>query len=218
MCECGCAANDKHYRFPGPYRGTSFYLLTLSPSCTSCDAPAGIAIRHIKPGEFNHKWFSDPENVDGTLPLEMWGDGSAGVGIKTGMLRSEFIAATKSHLVGIDSKDFADEGKRKIDDDGADAIIEEMYDDAQFRPTLIAGWPAAMTSAGREPAESELKNGSDSEETAEVLPDVPALRKRLHAGEELGSNADPRVRGREVSRLAAGPAEFTERQTPAVEG
>lgn len=135
MGECGCSMNDRHYRFPGP--GKTFYILTLSRSCIDCDAPAGICIRHIKPGEFNHEWFSDPEHYDGDLPFEMWGDGSDGAAVKTGVRRHEFVDAVKSHLIGIDSKEFADEGKREIDESGAEVIAEEMYVDADAAPELM---------------------------------------------------------------------------------
>jgi hypothetical protein len=134
MCECGCVSNDKHYRFSGP--GKTFYILTLSGCCLSCDAPSGICVRHIKPGEFLHEWYSDPEKLDGELSFENWGDGSGGAAVVIGMLRSEFIESTKSHLIGIDPKDFAD-NDGLIDGIGAEAILEEMYEDAQKKPELV---------------------------------------------------------------------------------
>lgn len=138
MCECGCTSNDEHYRFDGP--DNTFYILTLSGCCTSCVSPAGICVRHIKPGEFLHEWYSDPENLDGTLAFENWGDGSGGIGAVTGMLRSEFIKATMGHLIGVDSKEMG--GKDgKIDKDGADVILEEMYEDAQMRPRVVLAKP-----------------------------------------------------------------------------
>lgn len=136
MCECGCVENDVHYRFPGP--GETFYILTLSGGCIDCDAPSGVVIRHIKPGESNYEWFSDKETIDGELPFDMWGDGSAGAAVATGMLRSEFIKATKQHLIGINSKDFDDNNEdRKIGEIAAEVILEEMYQDAQTRPRLV---------------------------------------------------------------------------------
>jgi hypothetical protein len=140
MGECGCTGRDEHYRFPGP--GKTFYILTLSASCTNCDAPAGICIRHVKPGEHLHEYAEEEHYLDGRLRFEMWGDGSGGVAVKTGMIRSEFIKATLKHLVGIDSKKFADDGKREIDEDGADVILEEMYADADFAPELVVTKPA----------------------------------------------------------------------------
>ncbi len=135
MGECGCSGNDKHYQFPGP--GKTLYILTMSGSCVGCDAPAGICIRHVKPGEFLHEWYSDLDKCDGELLFEQWGDGSGGAAVITGFRRHEFVNAVKSHLIGIDSKDFAEDGKRIIDEAGADAIAEEMYGDADMSPNLI---------------------------------------------------------------------------------
>lgn len=136
MCECGCVSNDEHYKFPGP--GDTYYLLTLSGGCGDCDAPAGVCIRHIKPGEFNYWWYKNKENRDGLLTFEMWGDGSGGAAVKTGMVQSEFVKSARGHLIGIDPKDFGD-NDGLIDGFGADVILEEMFDDvaSRLRPTVI---------------------------------------------------------------------------------
>lgn len=135
MCECGCVYSDEHYRFPGP--GESFYLLTIHGGCKECDSPTGVEIEHVLPGTFNHEYYGDPEHFNGNLKFEDWADKRLGVAIACGMLSSEFVAATRNHLIGIDSKDFAADRKRTIDDDGADAILEEMFDDAIKRPAIV---------------------------------------------------------------------------------
>lgn len=131
MCECVCVANDDRYTFPGP--GKSFYLLTLSGGCISCDAPSGVSIERVKPGDFLHKYVK--ENRDtytcGELSFEKWSD-SEGVGIVTGFRQHEFIAALLSHLVGVSSDEMGEDGK--IDEDGADVILEEMFSDAVVKP------------------------------------------------------------------------------------
>lgn len=136
MCECGCVYNDKKYLFPGP--GSTHYVLTLSGHCLSCDSPSGFTIERVD--STNALWaeFNRGEFLTGNLKFEKWPD-SMGVAFITGMLRSQFIAATKSHLIYLDSRDFQDDENRtgEIDEVGAKAILEEMYADAQIRPHLV---------------------------------------------------------------------------------
>lgn len=136
MCECGCTGNDQHYRFPGP--GKTFYILTLSGGCVSCDAPSGFTIERIDSTNILWENFNRGEFLDGNLHFEKWPD-SVGVAVVTGMLKHEFVAATKSHLIGIDSRDFQDDeaADGKIDEIGAETILEEMHEDAQTRPKLV---------------------------------------------------------------------------------
>jgi hypothetical protein len=134
MCECGCVLNDEHYTLPGP--GKTFYVVTLSGHCESCDAPSGISIRLCQPGEFNHGYYSDLDNTQGALKFEKWGDGSLGAAIVCGLDKSSFVKMLQPHLVGIDSREIGDENG-VIDNCGADVIAEEMYGDVQKRPTVI---------------------------------------------------------------------------------
>lgn len=134
MGECGCVSNDEKYKFPGP--GKSFYILTLSNACLNCCSPSGIAIEHIKPGTYLYKYYSDKDYYDGDLKFEKWYD-SEGIGIKTGELRNEFVDRTKKHLIGINSKEFGEDGS--IDEYGAEAILEEMYENTIVRPKLMNG-------------------------------------------------------------------------------
>jgi RNase H-fold protein (predicted Holliday junction resolvase) len=50
------------------------------------------------------------------------------------MRQHEFVNAVKSHLIGLNVKDFSERGK--IDRISAETILEEMYDDSQVRPSL----------------------------------------------------------------------------------
>ncbi len=132
MCECGCVYNDRHYRFDGPEK--EYYVVTVNSACKDCDAPAGFAIRHFKPGDSLYEWFLDNENSQ-ILSFEDWGEFGLTAQFTTGMTRSEFIKATLNHLVGINSKHFGEKGT--IDADGADAILDEMYADATTKPHLV---------------------------------------------------------------------------------
>lgn len=132
MGECGCTSNDERYKFPGP--GKSFYILTLSGGCLSCDAPPGVSIEHIKPGTHLHEYYSERDYYDGPLKFEKWSD-SEGVGIVTGMTRQEFVAATQKHLIGVNSKDLGEDGA--FDEMGAEVLLDEMYEDATARPKLV---------------------------------------------------------------------------------
>lgn len=132
MCECGCTSNDDRYTFPGP--GKSFYLLTLSGHCVECDAPSGVSIEQIEPSNVLYKEYKRGEFSNGPLLFESWPD-SKGAAVVVGMRRHEFIKALLSHLVGVSSDDMGEDGK--IDEAGADVILEEMYDDAQVRPQLV---------------------------------------------------------------------------------
>lgn len=132
MCECGCVLNDRRYTFPAP--DGAFYLLSLSGCCVNCDAPSGVTIERCDVGSFNHGYYSNPDYIDGPLPFEKWSD-SVCVAIVTGMDRSEFIKSTKQHLIGVDSSDIGE--CYVIDDIGAETILEEMYEDAQLRPSLV---------------------------------------------------------------------------------
>lgn len=133
MCECGCVTNDEHYKFPGP--GKTFYVLTIHGGCVSCDSPPLIDIEHVSPGTHQFDWYQELDSLDGDLPFEKWADGRRGMAIACGWLRHEFIKAGMSHLVGVSTDEMGEEGK--IDESGADVILEEMFDDVTFRPRLI---------------------------------------------------------------------------------
>ena len=132
MCECGCVMNDDVYTLPGP--GKTMYVIRLSGECENCDAPPGVTIEQYKPGDYFHEYYSDPDNSALPLPLENWSDG-LGAAIVTGMRKHEFVKVTQSYLVGIDSREFGDDGK--IDDIGAETILEEMYEDSQVMPRVV---------------------------------------------------------------------------------
>jgi hypothetical protein len=137
MCECGCVGNDNKYLFPGP--GNTHYVLTLHGGCIECESPSGFTIERVDSTNVLWEEFNRGEFLTGNLAFAKWPD-SVGVAFITGMLRPEFIEATKSHLIGIDSKDFAndaDKRSRDIDEYGAEAILEEMYEDAQTKPRLV---------------------------------------------------------------------------------
>lgn len=134
MCECGCTMSDDRYTFPGP--GKTFYVLSLSGECKSCDAPPGITIEHIKPGDALYDDYRRGDFIDGPLKFEKWPD-NLGVAIVTGMRQDEFVKSTKQHLIGIASADFGEKGK--IDRIGAETILEELYDDSQVKPWLVGG-------------------------------------------------------------------------------
>lgn len=132
MCECGCTSNDKKYSFSGPEK--SLYILTLSGGCVDCDAPSGVSIELIETTNILYKEYRRGDFLNGKLKFEKWPD-SKGAAIVTGMRRHEFIKALMSHLVGVSSDEMGENGK--IDESGADVILEEMYEDAQVRPQLL---------------------------------------------------------------------------------
>ena len=120
------------YVFPAPKR--AIYILTLSGGCVSCDTPAGFIIELIEPTDTLYSEYRRGDFIDGELQFEQWPD-SRGVAIKTGMRRHEFVAALRQHLVGVGSEMFGDAGN--IDDVAADEILEEAFEQAQVRPTLV---------------------------------------------------------------------------------
>lgn len=79
-------------------------------------------------GDFNTK----------VLKFEKWIE-SMGVAITSGMRQHEFVSRTKNHLIGIRIKDFGQRGK--IDQIGAETILEEMYDDSQVKPSVVTPQP-----------------------------------------------------------------------------
>lgn len=123
MCECGCTTNDKRYTFPGP--GNSFYLLTLTRGCKSCDGPSGVSIEHIKPGMFLYSKKHREYFVNGKLKFEKWPD-SEGVAIITGFLQHEFVKAIAPYLV--------DTKLDELDQIGAEVLLEEAYEDSVVEP------------------------------------------------------------------------------------
>ena len=129
MCECGCTMNDDRYVFPAP--GKSFYLLTLSAKCNSCDAPPGITLELIEPDNCLYREYKRGDFTDGPLKFEKWAD-SKGVAIITGMRQHEFVKATAAHLIGVSSKELGQKGR--IDKIGAETILKEMYGDSQVKP------------------------------------------------------------------------------------
>jgi hypothetical protein len=134
MCECGCVEGETRYTLPGPEK--SFYVVALYGGCVDCDAPAGITIEEIKPSHTLYKGY-EKEFTDGSLKLKKW-RGSRGVAITTGLTKREFVKAVESHLIGVQSKEFS-EGGDKIDKFGAEAILEEMYDDSTVKPHVAKG-------------------------------------------------------------------------------
>ena len=133
MCECGCTSNDDRFSFPGP--GKSFYILTLSGGCVDCDAPSGVSIELIEPENVMFIDYRRGEFLNGKLKFEKWPD-SKGAAIVTGLRKHEFVKALMSHLVGVSSDEMGENGK--IDEPGADVILDEMYEDSQVRPKLVA--------------------------------------------------------------------------------
>lgn len=133
MGECGCTMNDRKYWFPGP--GRFLYLLTLSAGCIDCDAPSGVTIELLKPGDFMAERKHLDEFTEGPLPFEKWSD-SMGVAVVAGLRRHEFVAKLRSHLVGVDSNELGTDGV--LDEDGADVILEEAYEDSVVMPHFPA--------------------------------------------------------------------------------
>ena len=132
MCECGCTLSDRKYKFPGP--GKSFYIVSLCGWCVSCDAPSGVTIERIDSKHILYEEYKRGDFLEGDLTFDNWAD-TVGAAIVTGMTSAEFVRATKSHLIGVNSKDFGRDGK--ISEIGANEILEEMYEEAQKRPTLV---------------------------------------------------------------------------------
>lgn len=131
MCECGCTMNETRYHLPGPDK--TFYLVRLYPGCIACDAPAGVSIEKMRHDNPNHADLY--KYSDGPLPMAAWADGVSGAAIVTGMLRHEFVAALTPHLTTLYIPHYLENGK--IDDIGAEVILEEMYDDAQTSPHVV---------------------------------------------------------------------------------
>lgn len=131
MCECGCTMNNEYYLLPAP-RG-EVYLITFSRPCVDCDAPAGISIERFKSKSIIEHYMGElpPE-----LPMEKWPE-SFGVCIATGYLRHEFVKAMKGNLIGLKSDDYADKPGDGLDKIAAETILEDMYDDSTFTPTLV---------------------------------------------------------------------------------
>ena len=131
MCECGCEMNSRRYIFPAPNR--AIYLLTLQTPCINCVAPPGIMIEVINPEHTLYREYKRGDFNALPLPFQEWSDGR-GISISTGLEREEFIKACSKHLIGIGSSMFGSNGS--IDADGAEVILEEMYEDSQIRPTI----------------------------------------------------------------------------------
>jgi len=132
MCECGCTSNDKRYTIPGP--GKSYYLVTLRGHCVECSGHSAVLIDLLEPGSHDHEYYNDADMIDGPLPLREWDDKKSCT-IVTGMLREEFVSKLAGHLVGIDCDEMGDDGR--IDEDGAEVILEEMYDQSQTFPCFV---------------------------------------------------------------------------------
>lgn len=133
MCECGCVGNDDKYVLPGP--GESIYVLRLAGECVNCDAPPGIFVEQLSPGDFEFEHVTDEMYGYTPLALNDWPDGK-GVAIVTGMRKQEFIKAMLPHLIGVDSRTLGENGV--LDEAGADVIAEEMYADSQVQPSVVA--------------------------------------------------------------------------------
>lgn len=133
MCECGCGMRDKKYWFPGP--SESYYVLTLSVACVDCDSPPGVTIELIEPGTPMFDIYKQEEYLDGALAFQLWGGQTKGVAVITGMRKHEFVSVMKSHLTGINSKEYSDSGV--IDEDGAEVIAEEAYGDSWVQPHIV---------------------------------------------------------------------------------
>lgn len=130
MGECGCTSNDDHYWFPAPKN--QVYVLTISGGCTDCCVPPGITIELISKNGM--EWKEREWWITGELQFADWGY-KKGAAVVTGFDRHDFIAALRHNLIGVDSRELGESGK--IDAAGADVILEEMYEDAMFRPRLV---------------------------------------------------------------------------------
>lgn len=125
---------DDKYSLPGP--GQSIYLVSLAVACKNCDAPAGITIERMEPGDAMFEEYTEDE-IYGVAPLQLndWPD-SKGVAIVTGMTQAEFVKAMMPHLVGVDSRKLGENGV--LDEAGAEVIAEEMYGDSWTQPSVVA--------------------------------------------------------------------------------
>ncbi len=133
MCECGCVGNDDKYTLPGP--GESVYIVRLAGECVNCDAPPGIIIELLNPGDYEFEEAA-ATGMYGYQPLKLndWPDGK-GVAIVTGMRKHEFIKAMLPHLIGVDSRKLGENGV--LDDCGAEVVAEDMYADSQTHPSVV---------------------------------------------------------------------------------
>lgn len=123
--------NDRRYTLPGP--GEVYYLITLRGHCKDCDGPSTVLIETCVPGTFWHGYYKDENHSNGPLPFEKWSE-SQGCMITTGMSVEQFQAALSSYLVGINSDELGEDGV--LDETAVEIILDEMYDDAQTRPTV----------------------------------------------------------------------------------
>jgi hypothetical protein len=135
MCECGCSGNADHYVLPGPNR--SVYLITLQSACINCDGPDGITIELFpsKRAVREYLCWADDEFPE-TVPLDKW-PCSKGACISTGRTKGEFIETMKKQFVGFQPKGLLDEGQDAFDENAAEVIVEEMYEDSTMRPKLV---------------------------------------------------------------------------------
>lgn len=132
MCECGCVSSRRRYRFPAP--GKCTYLLTLIPHCVDCNWPSAVSIELVEPSGWLYREIRDGDCLVGDLPFEKWPD-SQGVLVECGHMKNGFIDLLRRHLIGVSSDELGTDGL--IDDVGADVILEEMYEDAQFSPRVV---------------------------------------------------------------------------------
>lgn len=131
MCECGCDMNSERFWFPAPRN--AIYLLTLRTACVHCVAPPSILLEVINPEDPLYRDYKRGDFQTKPLPFEVWPD-SRGVAITTGLMREEFVKACSKHLIGTGADMFGEDGS--VDADGAEVILEEMYEDSQIRPTI----------------------------------------------------------------------------------
>jgi len=123
--------SDLRYTFPATSK-ESFYLLTLSGGCVGCDASPGVTIELIDKSNVLWDEYKRGEFIDGKLKFEKWPD-SKGVAIITGFRKHEFVKALTSHLTGT-SWDGLTDRDGKVDEIGAEVVLEEMYLDSLVKP------------------------------------------------------------------------------------
>ncbi len=112
MGECGCAAYDGMFRFPGP-RGIT-YVLEIYTSCRECDTPVSIRLYAMNK-ENQRIWDVD------SLPLvEIDKDEGTCVPI---LHPEDLIKQMQSHLFD-DDEDGRDECRDSVDDSFRDAVLE----------------------------------------------------------------------------------------------
>ena len=133
MCECGCIGTDVYYTLAGP--GASIYLVTLSRACKECDAPDAVTIEQFASRKDLKSWCCG--ELPPSLPLKHWNH-SNGVAILTGRRHDEFIKAQLSNLIGVVSDDLTDKPSEGLDSTAAEVILDEMYPDSIFQPTLAS--------------------------------------------------------------------------------